>query len=56
MFKLSGNPLTARAATEHAIPTPTILKGYRLAEVQQQEITRQVIQMLNDDIITSGSS
>jgi hypothetical protein len=63
VFKLPGYSLTTTTAAEHAIPTPTIpkgraitLKNYRLPESQQQEIKRQVAQMLEDDIITPSNS
>ena len=63
IFKLPGDSLTATTATEHTIPTPTIpkgraitLKNYRLPEAQQQEIKRQVTQMLEEDIIAPSSS
>jgi hypothetical protein len=63
IFKLPGDSLTATTAAEHTIPTPTIpkgraitLKNYRLPEAQQQEIKRQVDQMLEDDIITPSNS
>jgi hypothetical protein len=63
VFKLPGDPLTVKTAAEHTIPTPVIpkgkattLKNYRLPESQQQEITRQVTQMLEDDIITHSNS
>jgi hypothetical protein len=63
IFKLPGDSLTATTAAEHTIPTPTILKGraitlknYRLPESQQQEIQRQVTQMLEDEIIVPSNS
>jgi hypothetical protein len=63
IFKLPGDSLTATTATEHTIPTPTIpkgkaitLKNYKLPEAQQQEIKRQVTQMIDDDIIEPGNS
>ncbi|PNF38366.1 hypothetical protein B7P43_G08976, partial [Cryptotermes secundus] len=63
IFKLPGDSLTATSAAEHTIPTPSIpkgraitLKNYRLPEAQQQEIKRQVNQMLEDDIITPSNS
>jgi hypothetical protein len=62
IFKLPRDSLTATTAAEHTNPTPTIpkgraitLKNYRLPEAQQQEIKRQVTQML-DDIITPSNS
>jgi hypothetical protein len=61
-FKLPGYSLTTTTAAEHTIPTPTIpkgraitLKNYRLPE-SQQEIKRQVAQMLEDHIITTSNS
>jgi hypothetical protein len=63
IFKLPGDSLSATTAAEHTVPTPTIpkgrattLKNYRLPETQQQEINRQVIQMLEGDVITPSSS
>jgi hypothetical protein len=63
IFKFPGDSLTATTAAEDTIPTPTIpkdraitLKNYRLSEAQQQEIRRQVTQMLEDDIITPSNS
>jgi hypothetical protein len=63
IFKLPGDSLTATMATKHTIPTPTIpkgkaiaLKNYRLPEAQQQEIKRQVTQMIEDDIIKPSNS
>jgi hypothetical protein len=58
MFKLPGDSLTATTATEHTIPTPTIPKGrnYRLPVAQQEEIKRQVTQMLDEDIKTPSKS
>jgi hypothetical protein len=63
IFKFPGDSLSATTAAEHTIPTPTIpkgwaitLKNYRLPEAQQQEIKRQVTQMLEDDIITPSNS
>ncbi|PNF18384.1 hypothetical protein B7P43_G12483 [Cryptotermes secundus] len=63
IFKLPGDSLTATSAAEHTIPTPTIPKGkaitlrnYRLPEAQQQEIKRQVTQMLEEDIVTPSNS
>jgi hypothetical protein len=63
VFKLPGDSLTATTAAEHTIPTPSIpkgraitLKNYRLPEAQQEEIKRQVNQMLDDDIITPSNS
>jgi hypothetical protein len=52
IFKLPGDSLTATTVEEHTIPTPTIPKNYRLPEKQQFEIKRNVIQMLEDDVIT----
>jgi hypothetical protein len=63
IFKLPGDSLSATTAAEHTIPTPTIpkgraitLKNYRLPVAQQEEIERQVTQMLEDDIITPSNS
>jgi hypothetical protein len=63
MFKLLGDSVTATTAAEHTIPTLTISKGraitlknYRLPEVQQEEIKRQITQMLEEDIITPSNS
>jgi hypothetical protein len=62
MFKLPGDSLTATTA-EHTIPTLSIpkgraitLKNYRLPEARQQEIKRQVAEMLDDDIMTPSNS
>jgi hypothetical protein len=61
--KLPGDSLTGTTVAKHTIPTPTIpkggaitLKNYRLLEAQQQEIASQVIQTLEDDIITPSKS
>jgi hypothetical protein len=63
IFKLPGDSLTATTAAEHTIPTPTIpqgraitLKNYRLPIAQQEEIKRQVTQMLKDEVITHSNS
>jgi hypothetical protein len=63
IFKLPGNSLTVTTVVEHTIPTPTIpkgraitLKNYTLPEVQQQEIKRQITQILDGDIITPSNS
>jgi hypothetical protein len=63
IFKLPGDALTATTAAEHTIPTPTIpkgraitLKNYRLPVAQQEEIKRQVNQMLEDDVIAPSNS
>jgi hypothetical protein len=63
VFKLPWDSLTATSAAEHTIPIPTIpkrraitLKNYGLPEAQQQEIQRQVTQMLEEDAITLSKS
>jgi hypothetical protein len=63
VFKLPGDSLTATTAAEHSIPTPTIpkgraitLKNYRLPQAQQQEIGKQVAQMLEENIIAPSNS
>jgi hypothetical protein len=63
IFKLPGDSQTTTSAAEHTIPTPIIpkgraitLKNYRLPEAQQQEIKKQVTQMLGEDITTPSNS
>lgn len=63
VFKLPGDKLTSTTAAKHYIPTPSIpkgrpitLKNYRLPQAHQEEIQRQVEQMLNDGIITHSKS
>jgi hypothetical protein len=62
IFKLPSDSLTVTTAAEHTITTPVVpkgkaitLKNYILPESQQQEITRQVTQMLEDHITHSNS-
>lgn len=63
IFKLPGDKLSSTTAAEHVIPTPEIpkgraitLKNYRLPEAHQEEISKQVEQMLEDGVITESKS
>ena len=63
IFKLPGDRLSETKSTVHHIPTPSIpkgraitLKNYKIPNHQQQEVDRQVQEMLEQDIIKHSSS
>ena len=63
IFHLSGDKLTCTTAADHAIPTATInpsrainTKSFRIPEINEEEVERQIEQMLNDDIIQPSTS
>ena len=63
IFRLPGDRLTATKTAVHSIPTPSIisgravtLKNYRIPEQYQEEVDRQVEEMLKQDIITPSQS
>jgi hypothetical protein len=63
VFKLPGDKLTTTSGIKHYIPTPSIpanraitLRNYRIPEQHQEEVNKQVQQMLEDNIIQPSHS
>jgi hypothetical protein len=63
IFRLPGDRLTATKTVVHSIPTPSVmpgraitLKNYRIPEQHQEEVNRQVDEMLKQGIITPSKS
>ena len=63
VFKLLGDKLTATSAIVHYIPTPTIpvnrsttLRNYRIPELHQKEVDKQIQQLLVDKVIQPSQS
>ena len=63
IFHFSADTLTCTTAAEHAIPTSTIdpsrainTKSFRIPEIHEEKIKRQIEQMLKDDIIQPSTS
>ena len=61
IFRLQGDRLNAVDICKHTIPTPGIhrpvtLKAYRLPHQHQEEISKQIDSMLEQDIISPSSS
>jgi hypothetical protein len=63
IFRLPGDRLTATKTAMHSIPTPSIipgraitLKNYRIPEQHQEEVDKQVDEMLKQNIIAPSQS